>query len=111
MVIKEEILKKLNEFDKLCQKHSIKYLYAIGSSVSDKFDYQKSDIDLLVKIDESDPIGRGEKLISFWDSFEDFFHRKVDLLTESSIHNPYLGKSIDSTKILIYDGVRQKVLI
>jgi len=64
-----------------------------------------------VEIDDADPIERGEKLISLWDSFEQFFHRKVDLLTDSSIHNPYLRKSIDSTKILIYDGSGQKVLI
>ena len=88
-----------------------KYLYAFGSSVTDRFDSGTSDIDLLVEIDGSDPIERGEKLISLWDSFEDFFHRKVDLLTDSSIRNPFLRKSIDSTKILIYDGSGQKVLI
>jgi len=65
----------------------------------------------LVAIDDADPVERGEKLISLWDTFEIFFKRKVDLLTETSIHNPYLRKSIDSTKVLIYDGARQKVLV
>ena len=111
MVVKDEILKELNDFNALCQIHKIKYLYAFGSSVTDKFDYDKSDIDLLVEIDDADPVERGEKLISLWDTFESFFHRKVDLLTDSSIRNPYLRKSIDSTKILIYDGSGQKVLI
>jgi len=54
------------------------------------FDAEKSDIDLLVEIEATDPLGKGEKLISFWDNFEIFFHRKVDLLIESSIRNPYL---------------------
>ena len=54
---------------------------------------------------------RGEKLISIWDTLEDFFHRKVDFYTDSSIHNPYLRKSIDASKILIYDGTSQKVLV
>ena len=111
MVIKDEILKRLNDFNTLCQDHQVKYLYAFGSSVTDRFDYDKSDIDLLVEIDNIDPIERGEKLISLWDTFEHFFHRKVDLLTDSSIHNPFLRKSIDATKILIYDGARQKVLV
>ncbi|MBU0489778.1 MAG: nucleotidyltransferase domain-containing protein [Bacteroidetes bacterium] len=75
--------------------------HAFGSSVTDNFDYQKSDIDLLVEIDDLDPLERGEKLLSLWDKFEDLFHRRVDLLTDSSIRNPYLRKSIDSTKILI----------
>jgi uncharacterized protein len=111
MIIKDEILKQASDFRTLCQKHQVKYLYAFGSSTTDKFDFNKSDIDFLVEIDDIDPIERGEKLISLWDSFETFFHRKVDLLTESSIRNPFLRKSIDSTKILIYDGQGAKVLI
>jgi uncharacterized protein len=111
MIIKDEILKRLIDFGTLCKEHKVKYLYAFGSSVSDRFDSNRSDIDLLVEIDTQDPIERGEKLISLWDTFEDFFHRKVDLLTESSIRNPYLKKSIDSTKVLIYDGEGSKVFV
>jgi len=111
MIIKDEISKKLSEFKRVCKTHKVLYLYAFGSSVTDNFDPKKSDIDLLVEIGGNDPLERGEKLISLWDSFEIFFSRKVDLLTDSSIRNPYLRKSIDSTKILIYDGSGQKVLI
>jgi len=103
MIIHDEILKYQNDFMNVCKNHKVKYLYAFGSTTTDKFDFMKSDIDFLVEIDSSDPLDRGEKLISLWDKFEDIFHRKVDLLTESSIKNPYLRKSIDSTKILIYD--------
>ncbi len=111
MIIKDEILKQVNDFKPLCQKHNVKSLYAFGSSTTDNFDFSKSDIDLLVEREDIDPIERGEKLISLWDTFELFFHRKVDLLTDSSIHNPYLRKSIDSTKILIYDGEGSKVFV
>jgi hypothetical protein len=103
MIIKDEILKKQKDFDALCKNHKVKYLYAFGSSVTERFDFNKSDIDLLVEIDSNDPIDRGEKLLSLWDLFEVFFRRKVDLLTDSSIVNPFLRKSIDSTKVLIYD--------
>ena len=111
MTISNEISTRIKDFKILCENHKIKYLYAFGSSVSGKFDPEKSDIDLLVEIDSPDPIDRGEMLISLWDKFEGFFNRKVDLLTDSSIRNPYLRKSIDSTKVLIYDGKGKKVLI
>jgi predicted nucleotidyltransferase len=111
MFIKEEISTKAKDFKILCIAHKVNYLYAFGSSVTAKFDKNHSDIDLLVDIDAQDPLERGETLISLWDTFEDFFKRKVDLLTESSIHNPYLRHSIDSTKILIYDGAKQKVFV
>ncbi len=111
MVIKDLIDAKSNDFKILCLKHQVKYLYAFGSSTSERFDEEKSDIDLLVEIDDPDPVERGEKLLSLWDLFEKFFKRRVDLLTDSSIHNPFLRKSIDSTKILIYDGTGQKIFI
>jgi len=104
MIIRDQISKKKNDFILLCKSHNVKYLYAFGSSTNERFDIKSSDIDLLVEIDSSDPLDRGEKLISLWDLFENFFNRKVDLLTESSIRNPYLKKSIESTKVLIYDG-------
>lgn len=95
----------------MCEKHDVKSIYAFGSSVNDKFDPDKSDIDLLVQINEDDPVERGEKLLSLWDKLEELFQRRVDLLTEDSIKNPFLKKSIDATKVLIYDGKGTKVFI
>ncbi len=73
------------------------------------FDSKNSDIDLLVEVYVADPVERGDKLISLWDNFELFFKRKVDMITESSIQNQYSKRSIDATKILIYDKDGEKV--
>jgi uncharacterized protein len=109
MKIKTEIQKRENEFFNLCHKHQVNTLYAFGSSVTDQFNEKSSDIDLLVEIDEEDPIKRGELLMGFWDNLEDFFKRRVDLLTNSSIKNPVLRNSIDMSKILVYDRRWEKV--
>jgi predicted nucleotidyltransferase len=109
MEMKETIRTKLSEFLILCKSHKVKNIYAFGSAVTENFDDEISDIDLLVEIDSNDPIERGENLMSIWDKFETFFQKKVDLLTNSSIKNPILRKNIDATKILIYDGKRQEV--
>lgn len=111
MNLKESIKYKMADFLSLCKAHNVKNLYAFGSSITDKFNEDSSDIDLLIEIDNDDPIERGENLMNIWDKFEHFFQRKVDLLTNSSIKNPILRKSIDSTKILIYDGEEQKISI
>ncbi len=104
MVIRDLIKNRESDFEELCQNHTVKYLFAFGSSVSGNFDFEKSDIDLVVEIVEPDPISRGEKLLSLWDKLEEFFKRKVDLITNPNIRNPYLRQSIDESKILIYDG-------
>lgn len=109
MNLKDTINYKMNDFLLLCKTHNVKSLYAFGSSVTNDFNEKSSDIDLLIEIDNEDPIQRGENLMSIWDKFEQFFQRNVDLLTSTSIKNPILKKSIDSQKILIYDGKEQKI--
>ncbi|MBS9525016.1 nucleotidyltransferase domain-containing protein [Litoribacter ruber] len=103
MRIVKEIHGRKKEFLDLCRQHQVKSLYAFGSSVTDYFDEKRSDIDLLVEIDEADPIERGGLLMDFWDQMEVFFGRKVDLLTDSSIRNPILRQSIDKKMVLLFN--------
>lgn len=111
MDLLESIQNRRDDFLALCGNHNVKRLYAFGSSITAHFDDATSDIDLLIEMKDDDPILRGQNLISIWDKFEQFFQRKVDLLTDSSIGNPILRMQIDSTKVLIYDGEKQKVSV
>ena len=111
MKLQDLIKSKLVEFTAICQRFNVKNLYAFGSSITNRFDENSSDVDLLIEIDENDPLERGEKLLGIWDELENLFQRKVDLLTPSSLKNPILIKNIDATKILIYDGKRQEIFI
>lgn len=109
MHLNKSLQGRTEEFITLCNTHDVKELYAFGSSVTNDFKEDSSDIDLLIELNTTDPILRGENLMDLWEKLETFFHRKVDLLTSSSIKNPVLKKSIDATKILIYDGKGLKV--
>ncbi len=104
MKILEEIKSKSEAFQLLCETHKVGKLYAFGSSTRSDFSEANSDIDLLIEINADDPMERGEKLISVWSKFENFFQRKVDLLTYKSIKNPILRKNIEATKVLIYEA-------
>jgi uncharacterized protein len=90
-------------FRALCEAYHVRSIYAFGSSTKNSFDLKSSDIDLVVDIDESDPIVRGNNLLGLWTKLEEFFLRKVDLLTPSSIKNPVLKSEIDQSKVLIYE--------
>ena len=92
MRIASDIKNKLPDFIDLCKNHKVRSIYAFGSSITDRFDPDSSDIDLVVEIDYENPLERGEILISLWDKLEIFFQRKVDMLTEKSIRNPFLKK-------------------
>ncbi len=89
------------KFIALCRTNNVKELYAFGSVLTADFDDQ-SDIDLLVEINEPDPIRRGKFLLSLYHEFESLFKKRVDLVTSSSIKNHFFEDYIGSRKKLIY---------
>jgi predicted nucleotidyltransferase len=97
-------------FARLCEQNHVTTLFAFGSSVNGPFK-PDSDVDVLVTVDIADDLERGGALINIWNGLEDLFNRPVDLLTESSLKNPYLRKEIERTKKLIYDGAKRQVLV
>lgn len=78
-------------------------MYAFGSVVTGKFNAE-SDVDLLVRFSE---IEFGKYVDNYYDlkfSLEDLFKRKVDLLEEQALKNPYFVENVNQQKQLIYAG-------
>jgi len=86
----------------LFEKHKIKDAYLFGSALTNKFN-EKSDVDFLVNFnDDLDPVEKGELLWSLRFSLEDDLNRPIDLITESSLKNPYFIEELNETKQKIY---------
>lgn len=100
-----------DELIALCEQHGVERLYAFGSVVSDRFNEARSDLDFIAEMLPMPPIERGESLMNFWTGLEELFERKIDLLTEQPIKNPYLRQSIEASKQLIYDRTSEKVSV
>jgi len=88
---------------KLCENHKVKSLFVFGSLANGGFKNDSSDIDLMVDIDENDPVLRGEHLMTLWLQLELLFGRNVDLITFHSIKNPVFKKSVEQTKKILYE--------
>ena len=96
----------------LCNNNvAVEKLYFFGSALSSRFNEDTSDIDVLVEVADLSPEERGENLIALWDNLELLFNRKVDLLTENSLRNPFFKKEVEQTKKLIYDRQSSKIFI
>jgi len=93
----------------LCHKFRVKRLYVFGSILTSNFHPDHSDLDFYIEMDILPPIQRGEYLIKIWDSLEQIFARKVDLVTDQPIKNEYLRRNINQTKKLIYDGKGEEI--
>ena len=94
---------QLNLLIEILKQYKVKDAYLFGSVLTDRFNDQ-SDIDLLVNYEDftNDPIEKGENSWNLQFALEDSLHRDVDLLTESSLKNPYFIKEVNETKYKIY---------
>ena len=86
----------------LCRTHHVRRLSAFGSAVRDDFDPARSDVDLLIEFEELGEMEYSPNYFSLLRSFDELFGRKVDLLTERFVRNPYLLKAIDEDRVLLY---------
>ena len=59
-----------------------------------------SDVDIIVLLDKSRPIGL--KFFGMWSDLEELLGRKVDLVSEGTLL-PFAQQSADKDKILIYE--------
>lgn len=91
----------IDQIKDACASNKVRTLFAFGSVTNDKFEAD-SDVDLVVDIDETDPLCYTDNYFSLKEKLEKIFNRHIDLLEQKAIKNPFLKKEIDNTKVLIY---------
>jgi len=91
----------IDQIIRLCELNKVKSLFAFGSVITDKF-RSDSDIDLVVDIDDNDPISYTDKYFNLKFQLEEILHRQIDLLEQKAIRNRFLKSEIDRTKVQIY---------
>lgn len=97
-MINPEIMNNLPQILEILKNNHVRRAYLFGSSVTDKFN-EKSDIDIIIDIDETLPIK--EYADCYWNiqfGLEDMLKREIDLISEDCIKNPYFKKEVDETK-------------
>ncbi|HWB64266.1 MAG TPA: nucleotidyltransferase domain-containing protein [Chitinophagales bacterium] len=90
------------EIELLCETHMVDSLFVFGSVLTDKFD-NKSDVDFLVVFGQVDLNNYADNYFDFVEALEKLLGRKVDLVSEKKLVNPYLIKSINRNRIKIYE--------
>jgi uncharacterized protein len=95
---------KLPQIRTLCKEHKVRELYVFGSRGKGGNPKPDSDFDLLVEIDEPDPLNKGRLLLNLYLEFEKLFNSKIDLVTPESIINPFFEEYVGTSRELIYDG-------
>ena len=92
----------------LCRAFQVQWLDVFGSAASEDFDPDTSDLDFVVAFADKTPGTYADRYLGFAEALERLFQRRVDLVTERSIRNPYFRRSVEATHQSVYDARGEK---
>ncbi len=98
----EVIEAKLHEIEELCRELSVRRLDLFGSAVGDSFDVGSSDVDVLVDFDAGPGFDYFGAYFGLKEGLERILDRSVDVVSATSIWNPYFKQQVQDTRELLY---------
>ncbi len=96
------IAQNLEEVAALCRRAGARRLDVFGSAARNQFDPDSSDLDFLVEFDDLPPAEYADAFITLKESLESLFGRSVDLVTATSLRNPYFRDRIIAERRTVY---------
>ncbi len=87
-----------------CKKHHVRSLYLVGSATREEHFTPESDVDLLYRFRKEDiaEMDYADNYFELLFELQELLRRKVDLVAEEKMCNPYLIEHINSSKLVIY---------
>ena len=91
-----------SQIEEICRARRVHSLEIFGSAAAGTFDVQRSDIDFLATFLELGPGEHADAYFGLIEDLEKLFGRKVDLVSPDCIKNPFLLKSVNESRKLVY---------
>lgn len=86
----------------LGRQFRVRKLELFGSALTDRFDPETSDVDLLVEFESMQPPDHADCFLGLLVALEDLFGRRVDLIEPQAIRNPYFKQSLNQSRQTLY---------
>ncbi|GAB7145933.1 nucleotidyltransferase family protein [Mycobacterium riyadhense] len=95
----EVVESKRHQIQALCRDLSVRRLDVFSSAVSDSFDVDTSDVDVLVEFETGPDF---DQYFALKEGLEEIIGRPVDVVTPSGLVNPYFRQHVMQTREPIY---------
>jgi predicted nucleotidyltransferase len=102
VVVHELVKGKRQEIELLCRRFGVHRLDVFGSVLGDSFDPATSDVDVLVEFDSRAGFDYFESYFGLKEGLEQLLGRPVDVVSATSLRNPYFRDQVLRTKERLY---------
>ena len=98
----EVLQRKREAIAAACDRRRVARLEAFGSALRQDFKPGESDLDLLVDFKPMEGYARVEAYFGLLEDLRTLLGGEVDLVMAGAVKNPYIARSIERTKQLLY---------
>jgi predicted nucleotidyltransferase len=88
----------------LCRRFNVRRLDVFGSATKGTFSSERSDLDFIVTLEAPSAGEYADNYFGLARALETLFQRRVDLITEASIRNPFFRQAIEQTRQPLYEA-------
>lgn len=93
---------RLAEIAALCRASGVRRLDLVGSAARDDFDETRSDLDFVVALAPDPQVSPLDAYFSLKEALEALLDRRVDLISEGSVANPFVKAAMDRDRAPVY---------
>ena len=97
-----DIGKYAEQLKECCEQFEVARLDLFGSGTRDDFNAEQSDLDFLVTFEGPTRIGYFDRYFGLLERLGEIFNRRVDLVEEAAITNPYFRKVVNRERKLVF---------
>ena len=101
-VLAQTLIDHHDAIARLCEAHGVARLEVFGSAADGRFDPARSDFDFIVTFAAEAQPNLARRFVELAEGLEQLLGRRVDLITNQPIRNPYLRKAVDATRRELY---------
>lgn len=98
----QPLIDKRDEIARLCRAFGVQRLEVFGSAADGRFDPARSDFDFIARFAPGGEVSLARRFVGLSEALEALLGRRVDLMTDHQIENPYLHRSVEATRQPIY---------
>ena len=96
---------RAEELKSICLRYHVLSLHLFGSAATIDYQPENSDLDFLVEFQPAAHRAYADSYFGLLEALEQLFGRPVDLIVGSAIKNPYFLRSVEETRVPVYEAV------
>ena len=95
---------RADDLKRLCLIYGVRRLDLFGSAATGLYDPNESDLDFLVEFQPAALNAYADAYFGLLEALGRLFGRRVDLVVESAVKNPYFLQSVEQTRTPVYEA-------